>query len=109
TGLQSGATSIHTILELMTAMTKQITILSLNASIEAVRAGTTGTGFKVIADEIRTLAEQSSRSIIDVGRHMTQIQTEIGGTITAVHDALPIFEEMVEEVRAVSQVIEEVH
>lgn len=107
-GLSGGAHAIHGLLHLMTDMAKQTKILSLNASIEAMRAGTAGAGFKVIADEIRALAEQSGASIGKVAGLTATIQAEVSATIAAIQEALPTFEEMIDEVGAVSRVMEDV-
>ncbi len=59
------AQKIGNIIGEIESIAEQTNLLSLNASIEAARAGEAGRGFSVVADQIRQLAEQSSKSAVD--------------------------------------------
>ncbi len=75
------------------SIAEQTNLLSLNASIEAARAGEAGKGFAVVADQIRQLAEQSAKSVVDT-REL--IETSIKGveegnrTVESVSDSITI-------------------
>lgn len=69
---QSG--DISRITNSITEISKQTNILSLNAAIEAARAGTAGKGFGVIADEVRHLSVQTSDSSILISRIIGELQ-----------------------------------
>lgn len=58
--------AIQEVTGLIADIAEQTNLLSLNASIEAARAGDEGKGFAVVADEIRNLSEQSRQSVVRI-------------------------------------------
>ncbi|MGG1516574.1 methyl-accepting chemotaxis protein [Paenibacillus oryzisoli] len=102
--LKESTHSIHQILDVLSNLTKQTNILSLNASIEAARAGAAGKGFMVIADEIRKLADQSRQSIGVVSQITATIQNGIEETIVVMSSAHPIFKEQITSVKQANQI-----
>lgn len=65
---------INSIINIINDISTQTNLLSLNASIEAARAGAAGKGFAVVAEEIRTLSEQIKRQITDIKNIIENIQ-----------------------------------
>ncbi|MNO59825.1 Methyl-accepting chemotaxis protein McpB [compost metagenome] len=100
--------SIRNILAPMVEMTKQTNILSLNASIEASRAGAAGKGFVVIAEEIRNLAVQSNNSIQTVSSITEEIQEAIENTVNVLTTITPMFDEQLASVKEALHIFQNV-
>jgi methyl-accepting chemotaxis protein len=106
--LKDSTSSIRKILEVLNDMTKQTNILSLNAAIEAARAGVAGKGFMVVADEIRKLAEQSKHNIGTVANITETIQKEIDETVAVLSEAYPVFQEQIQSVKEAELIFKQV-
>lgn len=85
--LDEASGSIAKIIGAINDIADQTSLLSLNASIEAARAGDAGRGFAVVADSIRKLAEQSVNSVNEIKDIVGKIQKQTVDTVEVAKQA----------------------
>ena len=97
TDLGNEINSIRKILDIVHGINDQTSLLSLNAAIEAAKAGANGKGFSVVADEIRKLSYQTLEAISTISNTLDKIYTKkeitlssMEKTVSSIESQLPI-------------------
>jgi methyl-accepting chemotaxis protein len=107
-GLNDNAKNVGEIVSMITAISEQTGLLALNAAIEAARAGEAGKGFAVIADEIRTLADDSKKSTEKISQILQQIQQGTQDTDEIAKKTAQSINEMAASIKNITANIQEV-
>lgn len=88
--------------KLIGGISAQTNLLAMNAAIEAAHAGSYGSGFSVVADEIRHLAEASSRNAKDISKRLKEIISTIREAEKAGTNSSNAFKEVQQDIHIVS-------
>jgi len=106
TSLASHTAQIESVLTLIAGIAQQTKLLALNASIEAARAGESGHGFAVVAQEVRSLADQAADATGGVTVTIRQAQNASEVMARTNQAILAIVSELMERVRGLSSEME---
>src|SRR5438876_1026734 len=100
--LNEKTANINSVVTTITKVADQTNLLSLNAAIEAEKAGEYGLGFAVVAMEIRRLADQTAVATYDIEKMVKEMQTAVAAGVMGMDKFSEEVRRGVEEIRQVS-------
>jgi len=83
--LRESSAAIGNVVNLIAQIARQTTLLALNSTIEAARAGAAGRGFAVVASEVKALAVQTQSATEEITKKIDALQRDAAGSVDAVH------------------------
>jgi len=101
--LNAKALNINSVVTTITKVADQTNLLSLNAAIEAEKAGEYGLGFSVVATEIRRLADQTAVATLDIEQMVKEMQSAVSSGVLSMEKFSDQVRRSVEDVNQVAQ------
>ncbi|WLD58464.1 methyl-accepting chemotaxis protein [Salinispirillum sp. LH 10-3-1] len=106
--VESDASNIGQVLDVIRAIAEQTNLLALNAAIESARAGEVGRGFAVVADEVRMLAGRTQKSLDDIHDLVEQLQSGAKDAARAMNQSQTGSQLTMEKLESAGQAFDEI-
>lgn len=94
--------------DLISGIADQTSLLSLNASIEAARAGAAGRGFAVVAEEIRKLADQSDEASRRIRETIENLLSDFAGVVRSMQQMHEVIDQQNSHIRSTETTVKDV-
>lgn len=107
TSLAETSQTIGDVVGLISSIAEQTNLLALNATIEAARAGEAGRGFAIVANEVKSLANQTASATEQISGQVSSLQSSTADSVEAINAISKVMEEIGTSTGLIAAAVEE--